>query len=127
MRVIVTGACGFVAYHVSKALLERGDELCCFDSMNPYYSQSLKEDRGKDIGTEINIMDVANPALKDYFYSFNPDIVVHLAAQAGVRHSISHPEEYTHNNLVAFMNVIECCRRFKVPLVYASSSSVYGG
>jgi UDP-glucuronate 4-epimerase len=132
MRVLVTGAAGFIGFHTAKALLARGDEVVGIDNLNPYYDPALKQARlaglvGQPGFTfrEIDIADLA--ALGRLFEDVKPHRVVHLAAQAGVRYSLSHPEAYAAANLTGFLAILEGCRRTQVEhLVYASSSSVYG-
>ena len=133
MKVLVTGAAGFIGYHLCKALLERGDAVVGFDNMNDYYDVSLKEARlaqlralGGDFGFVKGALEDAG-ALEGVFKAHAFDRVVNLAAQAGVRYSIQHPEVYVQSNLVGFANLLECCRHARTPhLTYASSSSVYG-
>jgi len=132
MRVLVTGTAGFIGHHVALALLERGDEVVGLDIVNDYYDVSLKEARLERLNpypgyTHVRV-DIADAgALRSEFETHQPERVVHLAAQAGVRYSLTHPEAYVHSNLVGFANVLECCRHAGVEhLAYASSSSVYG-
>ncbi|MBR5735976.1 MAG: NAD-dependent epimerase [Bacteroidales bacterium] len=131
MKILVTGAAGFIGYHVSKALIARGDEVVGVDNMNDYYDVRLKQARLKELPAYFSFvrMDVADrEALPALFAKERFDAVVHLAAQAGVRYSLENPEAYIDSNLVGFANVLECCRHNPVRhLVYASSSSVYGG
>jgi UDP-glucuronate 4-epimerase len=133
MRVLVTGAAGFIGMHVSAKLLERGDAVVGIDNLNDYYDVSLKQARLAKLrqlpGFEFRKLDIADSAaLNDLFGSRRFDRVVHLAAQAGVRYSLQNPSAYVQSNLVGFVNVLECCRHAKsAHLVYASSSSVYGG
>ena len=131
MKVLVTGAAGFIGMHCAKRLLERGDEVLGIDNLSPYYPVELKKARlgnlkGKKFRfEEIDIADAE--ALKSCFDVARPDAVLHLAAQAGVRYSLENPAAYVQSNLVGFANLLECCRRFPPRhLVYASSSSVYG-
>jgi UDP-glucuronate 4-epimerase len=137
MKVLVTGNAGFIGFHVASALLARGDDVVGFDVVNDYYDPSLKEARlailkraGENARGRYEFIraDVAGQAaVDDCFERHRPDCVVHLAAQAGIRHSIENPRAYVASNLVGFANVIEACRRFPVRhLVYASTSSVYG-
>ena len=131
-RFLVTGAAGFIGYHLSERLLARGEHVTGLDNLNPYYSVDLKRARLQRLqrhdAFEHVDMDIADrtrvPAL---FAEGSFDVVVNLAAQAGVRHSLSHPEDYVDSNLVGFLNILEGCRHHRVRhLVYASSSSVYG-
>jgi UDP-glucuronate 4-epimerase len=133
MKVLVTGAAGFIGMHVAERLLARGDEVVGIDSLNDYYDVSLKEARlarlvGRS-GFHFERLDVADAAgLHAVFARERPGAVVHLAAQAGVRYSIDNPLAYGAANLAGFLNVLEACRHHPVGhLVYASSSSVYGG
>ncbi|HOT26603.1 MAG TPA: NAD-dependent epimerase [Candidatus Ozemobacteraceae bacterium] len=132
MNVLVTGAAGFIGYHVSEKLLARGDTVVGFDNVNDYYEVSLKEARlarltGKP-GFRFVRADLADKAAVDRLFAEHRfDRVIHLAAQAGVRYSLEHPEAYVEANLVGFVNILEACRHAKIPhLAYASSSSVYG-
>ncbi|MFC1707643.1 NAD-dependent epimerase/dehydratase family protein [Planctomycetota bacterium] len=133
MRILVTGAAGFIGYHVAQALLARGDEVLGVDSLNAYYDPNLKLARLERLRTHRGFsflhLDVAEGGpLADAWDSFSPERVLHLAAQAGVRHSIEAPLEYVTANLVGFQNVVELVRtRQPQTFVYASSSSVYGG
>ena len=133
MKILVTGAAGFIGMHVARQLLERGDTVVGLDNFNDYYDPALKEARLAQLAPYANFRcvrgDVADAAaLETLFAGEKFARVVHLAAQAGVRYSLSNPQAYVHSNLVGFANVIECCRRHAVEhLVYASSSSVYGG
>jgi UDP-glucuronate 4-epimerase len=134
MAVLVTGAAGFIGYHVSAALLARGERVVGFDSVNHYYDPALKEARLAGLAQHAAFRmvraDLATPGAFVEALAGEPGIerVIHLAAQAGVRHSLDHPEQYVAANLVGHFNVIEACRRRGVRhLVYASSSSVYGG
>ena len=132
MRVLVTGAAGFIGSHVCLKLLDEGHEVLGVDNLNDYYDVSLKEARlarlAQAVGFSFQRLDIADfPTLCDAFARFSPHRVVHLAAQAGVRYSITHPATYVQSNLVGFGNILECCRAQAVEhLVYASSSSVYG-
>ena len=136
MKVLVTGAAGFIGFHVSQALLARGDTVIGIDNLNDYYDVGLKAARIKALekhATAQNFqfikLDIANNvALADLFATHKPQRVVHLAAQAGVRYSLKNPHAYVQSNLVGFTNILEVCRHNAVEhLVYASSSSVYGG
>ena len=133
MKVLVTGAAGFIGMHASERLLARGDEVVGLDNLNDYYDPQLKRDRLARIEPHPNFrfvkMDVADrPGVEKLFADEKFDRVIHLAAQAGVRYSIENPHAYIDSNIVGFMNILEGCRHNKVQhLAYASSSSVYGG
>jgi len=132
MKILVTGAAGFIGYHVSRYLCERGDTVFGIDNLNEYYDVSLKEARLVKLKPFKNFnfkkIDISNSEkIKALFRDYKFDRVVHLAAQAGVRYSIENPHAYSDSNLVGFLNILEGCRHNKVEhLVYASSSSVYG-
>ncbi|MFP5373937.1 MAG: NAD-dependent epimerase/dehydratase family protein [Gammaproteobacteria bacterium] len=130
MPVLVTGAAGFIGAYVCRALAERGDTVTGLDNFNAYYDPRLKRDRVAALcpGVPVEAVDLAHgDALAALFARRRPRAVVHLAAQAGVRYSLEHPEAYVRSNLVGFGNVLEQCRRHEVAhLLYASSSSVYG-
>ncbi|HEY0035217.1 MAG TPA: NAD-dependent epimerase [Longimicrobium sp.] len=131
-RILVTGAAGFIGSHVAQRLLERGDEVVGLDNLNAYYDVSLKEARLARItphpGFRFVRMDVGDrEGMAELFERERFDRVVHLAAQAGVRYSLTHPHAYLESNITGFLNVLEGCRHHGVEhLVYASSSSVYG-
>ena len=133
MNVLVTGAAGFIGMHLAEALLNAGHEVVGYDNLNDYYAVSLKRDRYSHL-TDIEGFtamqgDLCDQAtLNALFDDHNFDVVCNLAAQAGVRYSLTHPEAYMNSNLVGFLNILEACRHHNTPrLVYASSSSVYGG
>jgi UDP-glucuronate 4-epimerase len=145
MKLLVTGAAGFIGFHSCLKLLARGDEVVGIDNLNDYYDPALKQARLELLlGTNQKLetrnhelrsgafrferLDIADrPAMEELFKREHPQRVVHLAAQAGVRYSIDHPHAYADSNLVGFLNVLEGCRHAGVEhLVYASSSSVYG-
>ena len=128
MKVLVTGAAGFIASKVMYALRERGDEVIGIDNYNDYYDIRLKEARVKALGLDVVKMDLADKeAIDKLFGTEKFDKVINLAAQAGVRYSITNPYAYLQSNLVGFLNILEACRNNGVKhLVYASSSSVYG-
>jgi len=131
-RLLVTGAAGFIGAHTAARLQHLGHEVVGCDNFNAYYDPALKRARVSHLlepyGVRCVLLELADaPAVRALFENANPTIVVHLAAQAGVRHSISHPEPYIQSNLVGFANILEACRHHAVAhLVYASSSSVYG-
>jgi UDP-glucuronate 4-epimerase len=133
VKVLVTGAAGFIGMHVGQLLLERGDEVIGLDNINDYYDPTLKEARLARLTPHANFrfvkMDVADRAgMEALFRDERFDRVVHLAAQAGVRYSLVNPHAYIDANIVGFMNILEGCRHHGVQhLAYASSSSVYGG
>lgn len=132
MKILVTGAAGFIGFHVSQWLCNRGDEVVGIDNLNDYYEVSLKEARLSQLKPLSNFrfikLDIADrDGLTKLFSEEKFDRVVHLAAQAGVRYSIENPHAYADSNLVGFLNVLEGCRHNQIEhLVYASSSSVYG-
>lgn len=147
MKYLVTGTAGFIGFHVAKKLLERGDTVVGLDVINSYYDVNLKYDRLEFMGIDRNeiafgekILSTTNSKysfiqldlakkepLMSLFEQEKFDVVIHLAAQAGVRYSLTHPEVYMESNIMAFLNILECCRFYPVEhLVYASSSSVYG-
>lgn len=139
MKILVTGAAGFIGYHVAKRLIARGDNVVGFDSVNAYYDPQLKERRlalleeaargantpGAFAFVRANLAD--QKAVDRTFAAHRFDRVIHLAAQAGVRHSLEHPHDYVESNITGFLNILEACRYAKIPhLTYASTSSVYG-
>jgi UDP-glucuronate 4-epimerase len=131
MRVLVTGAAGFIGFHLSRRLLERGDEVIGYDCLNSYYSVALKKARLEQLhqwdGFSFVEGDLIDAPALDAVFATDVTHVVNLAAQAGVRHSLEHPRDYTRSNVSGFLNVLEGCRGHDVQhLVYASSSSVYG-
>ena len=132
MRVLVTGAAGFIGMYVAQRLLARGDEVVGIDNLNDYYEVSLKEARLATLtgqpGFSFQRLDVADRAgMEASFARHRPQRVVHLAAQAGVRYSLLNPHAYTASNVTGFLHILEGCRAHAVEhLVYASSSSVYG-
>jgi UDP-glucuronate 4-epimerase len=132
MKILVTGAAGFIGFHTSKRLLESGHEIIGLDNLNDYYDIHLKNDRLKILREfktfsfhQNNLED--KEAMDQIFREDHPQRVIHLAAQAGVRYSINHPEIYIQSNIIGTFNILEGCRHNKVEhLVFASSSSVYG-
>ena len=147
MKILITGTAGFIGYHLALKLLERGDEVVGLDNINDYYDPGLKYDRLKQTGIPREAilpgrlvqsagynnyrfiqMDLKDQqSMMNLFREEGFDRVCHLAAQAGVRYSLTHPHAYVDSNLVGFMNILEACRHHKIKhLAYASSSSVYG-
>ncbi len=132
MKILVTGAAGFIGFHTSKKLLERGDTVVGLDNFNDYYDVSLKESRaavldGYDNFNMVRIDLADRPAMEALFAKEKFDKVVHLAAQAGVRYSIENPHSYIESNIVGTLHILEGCRHNDVEhLTYASSSSIYG-
>jgi len=132
VKVLVTGAAGFIGFHLCQRLLTRGDEVVGLDNLNHYYDVSLKQDRLAQLEQKSSFsfykLDLANqPEIAQLFAENSFDVVVNLAAQAGVRYSLKNPHAYVDSNLVGFTNILEGCRYGKVKhLVFASSSSVYG-
>ncbi|MDB4330364.1 GDP-mannose 4,6-dehydratase [bacterium] len=140
MKVLVTGCCGFIGYHVCKRIMERGHDVVGIDNMNDYYDPQLKEDRLKGlvnfhkelIGDRSDNFFFLRGDVKDYglldslVKEQEPWLILHLAAQAGVRYSLENPFVYHDSNLTGFMNILEISRQHELSLVYASSSSVYG-
>nr|WP_281185111.1 NAD-dependent epimerase [Trichlorobacter lovleyi] len=132
MRILVTGAAGFIGFHLCRRLLARGDVVLGLDNLNSYYEVSLKQSRLAHLTPQAGFSfvqtDLADrPAMEQLFSVEQFDIVIHLAAQAGVRYSLENPHAYVDSNLTGFMNILEGCRHTGVKhLVFASSSSVYG-
>jgi len=132
MKILVTGTAGFIGHALALRLLARGDEVIGVDNLNDYYDVRLKEARLAQLTRHQNFTDVRvsledREALDTVFRNHKPSRVVNLAAQAGVRYSLTHPHTYVDSNVVGFLNILENCRNLQVEhLVYASSSSVYG-
>ncbi|WP_404332387.1 NAD-dependent epimerase [Mesobacillus maritimus] len=132
MSILVTGAAGFIGFHLAKELLARGSQVIGVDNLNDYYDIHLKKDRLEILEKESNFqffkVDLANQtSLNSIFENHSIHIVINLAAQAGVRYSIKNPRSYVYSNLMGFTNILEACRTFQIKhLIYASSSSVYG-
>ena len=132
MKILVTGAAGFIGYFVSKSLLDRGDHVTGIDNLNDYYDVKLKTDRLAKLEQYKNFtfhkIDIVNKEkIDNLFVTVKPERVIHLAAQAGVRYSLINPNAYSLSNVTGFTNILEACRHSGIEhLVYASSSSVYG-
>lgn len=132
MRFLVTGTAGFVGFHLAKRLLAEGHSVVGFDGLIPYYDVSLKHRRHAELSTlqgftAVEAMLEDQDALRSAFDKAQPEVVIHLAAQAGVRHSIEKPQAYAASNVVGMLNMLELCRAARPKhLVYASTSSVYG-
>ena len=147
MKILVTGAAGFIGFHLSKKLIDEGHEVIGVDNINDYYDVELKYNRLSELGVQKEYAQEFNKKCKSDSLGFtfirlniedrvelpllfkeeNFDVVINLAAQAGVRYSIENPEVYIDSNIVGFLNVLECCRHNNIKhLLYASSSSVYG-
>lgn len=129
---LITGAAGFIGYYLCKSLLEKGCRVVGFDNLNGYYDVNLKHERLNQLKPFEHFIfikgDVSDKnALIRVFQTYQPDIVVNLAAQAGVRYSLENPDAYIQSNIIGFYNIIEACRQYPVDhLIFASSSSVYG-
>ena len=133
MKILITGAAGFIGFHLSKKLLDNSYQVIGVDNLNDYYDPNLKQIRLEKLG-KYKKFTFHKADLKDkkdidnIFETYRPTHVINLAAQAGVRYSIENPYVYVDSNLVGFMNILEACRNYPVEhLLYASSSSVYGG
>ena len=132
MKILVTGACGFIGFHISKFFLDNNIDIVGIDNINAYYSVNLKKDRLKNLKKFNNFrfikIDLENKKRIKKIFSINKfDYVFHMAAQAGVRYSINEPRKYIDSNVVGFYNILELSKNYKVKrLFYASSSSVYG-
>ncbi len=138
MKILVTGAAGFIGFHICKRLIKNKNYIIGVDNFNDYYDPNLKNSRIENLISEKNKpneffkiykADITNTVeIESIFHKEKPDIVVHLAAQAGVRYSINNPSTYIQSNLVGFGNILENCKKHKIEhLLFASSSSVYGG
>jgi len=132
-KILVTGATGFIGFHLSRLLLDKGFNIIGIDNLNDYYDPGLKADRLEILNRDNNFVfhkvDLKEKvSVDEIFLLYAPEYVINLAAQAGVRYSITNPYAYVDSNLMGFMNILEACRNHPVKhLLYASSSSVYGG
>ncbi len=138
MTILVTGSAGFIGYHLVKRLLSEGNDVIGYDNLNDYYDVELKKGRLNEIENQIKEINnnyffykdnlENNNRLEYVFDKHKPSIVINLAAQAGVRYSIENPHSYISSNCLGFLNILEACKKHKIKhLIYASSSSVYGG
>ncbi len=138
MKILITGAAGFIGFHLSKKCLDEGFSVVGLDSINNYYDINLKKSRLKQLNKfntkNLNKFNFVKQKLEnlnkleEIFKKYNPQIVINLAAQAGVRFSIENPHAYINSNIVGFVNILECARKYNIEhFLYASSSSVYGG
>lgn len=130
MKVMITGVAGFIGFHLAKKLMQNGHQVFGVDNLNDYYDPKLKMDRLAILekqGLVFKKRDIAEADCYTFFDEVNPDIIVHLAAQAGVRYAEKNPGAYNHSNLIGFAEILEWVRAHKhIPLIFASSSSVYG-
>ena len=132
MKILITGSSGFIGFHLTRILLEKGNKVHGYDSMNSYYDVNLKKARLSILKKYKNFSFTKNKLenkkiLERAFFNFKPSIVIHLAAQAGVRYSIDKPKVYLRSNITGSFNIIEVSHKLKVKhLIMASSSSVYG-
>jgi UDP-glucuronate 4-epimerase len=133
MKILVTGSAGFIGNHVSLRLLEDGHEVIGVDNLNPYYDVNLKHRRTERLTPYDNYINVPidindHVKLNKVFEKYKISQIIHLAAQAGVRHSLTAPRDYIDSNVLGFLNILEACRNYSIGhLIYASTSSVYGG
>lgn len=133
MKILITGAAGFIGFHLSNNILKKGTEIIGIDNLNDYYDEGLKESRLKKLNEypnfKFHLVDLKEKKEVDNIFElYKPTHVINLAAQAGVRYSLENPHAYVDSNIVGFLNILEACRNHQVEhLVYASSSSVYGG
>ena len=146
MKILISGAAGFIGFHLAKKLVSQGHTIVGIDNLNTYYEVQLKIDRLKELGVEIQLEELPlkknrekdnfsfhqidltdEEKLNELFSTSGIDLVINLAAQAGVRYSIENPKAYINSNVVGFINILECCKKCNIKeLIYASSSSVYG-
>ena len=138
MKILITGVAGFIGYHLAKGLINKSLDIVGLDNLNSYYETKLKKDRLKNLDLiaskssalwkfiKLDLKD--EDKLLEIFEKYKPDVVINLAAQAGVRYSLENPKAYISSNIVGFCNILECCKKYPVKnFIYASSSSVYGG
>ncbi|MBP7222951.1 MAG: GDP-mannose 4,6-dehydratase, partial [Sedimentibacter sp.] len=133
MKILITGAAGFIGFHLTRKLLDQSYEVIGIDNLNDYYDPTLKDSRLEILGgydsfsfQKVDLKDKAS--VDSIFETYRPTHVINMAAQAGVRYSIENPYAYVDSNLLGFVNILEACRNYPVNhLLYASSSSVYGG
>ena len=131
MKILITGAAGFIGYHLTKKLIKKNFNIIGIDNLNNYYDPKIKIFRNKDNNSKkykFFKVDICNKKkLEKIVHKTKPKYIIHLAAQAGVRYSIQNPKAYIESNLIGFFNIIELARKFKIQhIIYASSSSVYG-
>lgn len=146
MKILISGVAGFIGFHLAKKLVSQGHTIVGIDNLNTYYEVQLKIDRLKELGVEIQLEELPlkknrekdnfsfhqidltdEEKLNELFLTSGIDLVINLAAQAGVRYSIENPKAYINSNVVGFINILECCKKYNIKeLIYASSSSVYG-
>ena len=146
MKILISGVAGFIGFHLAKKLVSQGHTIVGIDNLNTYYEVQLKIDRLKELGVEIQLEELPlkknrekdnfsfhqidltdEDKLNELFSTSGIDLVINLAAQAGVRYSIENPKAYINSNVVGFINILECCKKYNIKeLIYASSSSVYG-
>lgn len=146
MKILISGVAGFIGFHLAKKLVSQGHTIVGIDNLNTYYEVQLKIDRLKELGVEIQLEELPlkknrekdrfsfhqidltdEERLNELFSTSGIDLVINLAAQAGVRYSIENPKAYINSNVIGFLNVLECCKKYNIKdLIYASSSSIYG-
>jgi len=132
MKALVTGIAGFIGFHTAMRLAAEGWAVCGCDNLNDYYDPALKKARLRELGKDVKVRELDIADARDfahYVQTEKPAVIIHMAAQAGVRYSIDHPFAYAHSNLLGHLSVLEACRQAEgfSHLIYASSSSVYGG
>ena len=129
-KILITGIAGFIGFHLAKKLIQKKYKIIGIDNLNNYYDKNLKKNRVKLLGKKIvfHKIDITNfSSVNNIFKKYRPDIVINLAARAGVRYSMKHPQKYISVNIKGFFNVLELSKKYKVShFLFASSSSVYG-